>query len=78
MFENFMISEVKKEISYLNLDYKVNYWRLKSGSEVDLVLHNHNELIGCEIKLTEGAFSQAFKNRYPKAKTHVINSNNFI
>ena len=78
MFENFIITEVKKEISYLDLDYKVNYWRLKSGSEVDLVFHNNKELIGCEVKLTNGIISKAFCNRYKEAKTHIITSDNFI
>ncbi|PIZ47792.1 hypothetical protein CO180_00280 [candidate division WWE3 bacterium CG_4_9_14_3_um_filter_41_6] len=78
MFENFIVTEVKKEISYLGLDYQLNYWRLKSGSEIDLVINNNKEFIGCEIKLTDGKISQAFKNRYPEAKTHLINSNNYI
>ena len=78
MFENFIITEVKKEISYLDLDYKVNYWRLKSGSEVDLVFHNNKELIGCEVKLTNGIISKAFCNRYKEAKTHIITADNFI
>lgn len=78
MFENFVVTEVKKEISYLGLDYQLNYWRLKSGSEIDMVITNKSEFIGCEIKLTDGKISQAFKNRYPDAKTHLINSDNFI
>lgn len=78
MFENFVVAEIKKEISYLGLDYKLKYWRLKSGSEIDLVISNKDEFIGCEIRLTDGKISQAFKNRYPEAKTHLINSDNFI
>ncbi len=78
LFENFIISEIKKEIDYLHLNYQVNYWRLKSGSEVDLVISNSKELIGCEIKLTSGSISVAFKNSYPEASTHVLNSRNFF
>lgn len=78
LFENFIISEVKKEISYLGLNYQVHYWRLKSGSEIDLVLSTKNEYIGCEIKVNDGKISQAFKNRYPEAKTHLVNSDNFV
>jgi predicted AAA+ superfamily ATPase len=78
MFENFIITEVKKEISYLDLDFKVNYWRLKSGAEIDLVLHNHKMLIGCEVKLRKSVLSSSFKNRYPDAKTCVITSENFM
>lgn len=78
MFENFVINEIKKEFSYSDLSYNLYYWRLKSGSEVDLVMSSHNDLIGCEIKFIDGKVSSAFKNRYPKAITHVISTKNFI
>ncbi len=77
LFENFIINEVKKTISYEDLNYKVNYWRLKSGAEVDLVLSNHKDLVGCEIKLTKGKVKESFKSRYPNAKTCVVNTGNF-
>lgn len=77
LFENFIINEIKKEIDYNHMDYNVHYWRLKSGSEVDLILSNNADLIGCEIKLNSGNISVAFKNKYPNAHTHVLNSENF-
>ena len=78
MFENFIVSELQKIISYNQLDFKINYWRLKSGSEVDIVLSNASELYGLEVKITKGKTSVAFTNRYPKAKTRIINKNNFF
>lgn len=78
LFENFVINEVKKEIDYLELNYKVNYWRLKSGSEIDLVLSNSQTIFGCEIKYSKGIISKAFQNRYPNAKVHLITSDNVI
>ncbi|MEI6221957.1 MAG: ATP-binding protein [bacterium] len=78
MFENFIISELKKEIAYLDLDYTLHYWRLKSGSEVDLVLSNNKKIIGCEIKFHQGKIAKAFLNRYPQAQTHVITADNFL
>ncbi len=78
IFENFVINEIKKEIDYYDLNYKVNYWRLKSGSEVDLILSNNNELIACEIKQRRGEFSKAFTNRYKNAKTCKITFDNVI
>lgn len=78
IFENFVINEVKKEIEYLDIDFKANYWRLKSGSEVDLVLSNTHDLIGCEIKYSSGLISKAFQNRYPDAKVHVVTQENMI
>ncbi len=78
MFENFIISEVKKEISYLDLNLKVNYWRLKSGAEVDLVLSNSQSLVGCEIKLHNGDITSSFKSRYPEAEVRVVNSESYM
>lgn len=78
LFKNLVVSEVLKEISYKRLDYTVNYWRKKGGSEVDLILRNNSEFIGCEIKLHKGSISQAFKNRYPEAKTHVLTLDNIL
>lgn len=77
MFENFIISELQKIISYQQLDLKLHYWRLKSGSEVDIVLSNSRELYGIEVKLQNGQFSTAFTNRYPEAKTRLITKSNF-
>ena len=77
MFENFIINEIRKSIDYSGPDYKINYWRTKSGSEVDLVLSNHKEVIGCEIKYRNGKITKAFSNRYPEAKLHVVTSENF-
>jgi len=78
MFENFVINEVKKEVDYLDLDYNVNYWRLKSASEVDLILSNASELVGVEIKYSGGTISRAFRNRYPHAKLHLTTHENIM
>ena len=78
LFESFIITEVKKEVEYLDLNFEVHYWRVKSGYEVDLVLSSHKELIGVELKLNKGSITKAFTNRYPEAKTIVINSENFF
>jgi uncharacterized protein len=77
MFENFIITEVQKSLVYSRQRYSLNYWRLTTGSEVDLVLSNHQELIGVELKLNKGSITKAFTNRYPEAKTMVINSENY-
>lgn len=77
MFENFIISEVKKINTYQNNPYQLHYWRTKSGSEVDLVLSKPDILIGCEIKQKKGNLSSAFLNRYPQAQSHLITKNNF-
>ncbi|MFQ5493092.1 MAG: DUF4143 domain-containing protein [Candidatus Dojkabacteria bacterium] len=77
MFENFIISEVQKSIAYQNLDYKINYWRLKRGTEVDLVLYSQQELYGVELKLQKGKVSSSFTNRCSHAHTRVVTKGNF-
>lgn len=77
LFENFLISEIKKAISYTTSNDTVHYWRTKSGAEVDLVLSHNHQLFGCEIKLGTGTVSPGFIRRYPSAQTRVITPNNF-
>lgn len=77
LLENFIITEIKKSIDYLHLDYKINYWRQTSGAEVDVIISNNSELFGCEIKMSDGKVSQAFTLKYPNAKTKIISSSNF-
>ena len=77
MFENFVMTELHKTIKYKNLDYNLNYWRLKSGAEIDIVLSNHHKVYGIEVKLHKGKLTKVFKNRYPKAKVKIISQDNF-
>lgn len=78
IFENFIVGEFLKINSYLDLGYKMNYWRLKQGSEIDLVIHKGpDELRGIEIKYLRKELGSAFQNRYPKAKVQLITVENF-
>jgi len=77
IFENFIISEVLKHNSYFGKNYQLSFWRTKQGAEVDLVLHNQNEIIGCEIKLSKGKVSTSFNKRFPITKSKIINIENF-
>ena len=77
LFENFIVAEILKLNSYGEFGYHLNYWRTKQGSEIDLVLSKESNLIGVEIKYHEGKVTKGFSNRYPKAKTLIINAHNF-
>lgn len=77
LFENFLITEIKKILSYNNDQTRVHYWRTKSGSEVDLVLDYQHQLYACEIKLNKGTVSAAFVHRYPHALTRVLTPKTF-
>jgi len=77
LFENFIISELTKQNSYLDSNYKFYYWRTKQGSEIDIVIENNKELIGVEVKYKQKAINKAFKNRYPESKVKLITADNF-
>lgn len=77
LFENFMISELIKQDSYWEKNFKFYYWRTKQGSEIDVVLERGNELFGVEIKYKRKVINKAFKNRYPEAKVRLITADNF-
>lgn len=77
LFENFIVSELIKQDSYLDKNSKFYYWRTKQGSEIDVVLEKGNELIGVEIKYKRKAINKAFKNRYAKAKVRLVTAANF-
>ena len=77
LFDNFIISELLKQDSYSEKNFKFYYWRTKQGSEIDVVLEKGSELIGVEVKYRRKAFNKAFKNRYPQAKVRLVTADNF-
>ncbi|MDO8667640.1 MAG: ATP-binding protein [bacterium] len=77
LFENFIVSELIKQDSYSDRNYKFYYWRTKQGSEIDVVLEKGSELFGVEVKYKRKAVNVAFKNRYPEAKVKLITAENF-
>ncbi len=77
LFENFIVSELIKQNSYAEKNYKFRYWRTKQGSEMDVVLERVGELFGVEIKYQRKSANKAFNNRYPKAKIRMITASNF-
>lgn len=50
LFEHAVILEMIRRIRALNLDYKVYYWRTRTGLEVDCIIDTGMELIPIEIK----------------------------
>lgn len=80
IFENFIISEVYKLNHYGNFGFKMNYWRTKQGSEVDLVISlKNNRQIAVEIKSKERSSGvKAFTNHYPEASFYTVTKDNFF
>lgn len=77
LFENFIISELVKQNSYSDSNFKFYYWRTKQGSEIDVLLEKRGELIGVELKYKRKAINKAFKNRYSEAKVRLVTADNF-
>lgn len=78
LFENFIVSEFLKYNYYGNFGYSFNYWRTKSGSEVDLVLNKTGQkTIALEIKSKSQRINQAFMSRYPESKMAIISKDNY-
>lgn len=77
LFENFIFSEVIKSNAYLKTGYKIQYWRTKQGSEVDLILSRNNEIHAVEIKLNKKRVNTSFLKRYPQASFKTLSIENF-
>ncbi|MBU2632627.1 ATP-binding protein [Patescibacteria group bacterium] len=80
LWENFLISERIKYLSYSQL-YTSNYfWRLYTGAELDYVEEAGGELIGYEFKFggRVAKAPQGWKTAYPDSKFKCINRDNFL
>lgn len=75
--ENFVFIEL------LKLGYEINYWRTKSGAEMDFVIHTNNgQIIPIEVKLSGskalGKSFYSFLNEFKPEKALVITFNEFF
>lgn len=75
-FEHFIYTELAAHASYSEVDYPINFWRTKSGLEVDFVLADGE--IAIEVKGTERVDNRllksimAFKEQFKPQKTLVV------
>lgn len=79
IFENFVVSEMRKREA--NQPQKTNFyfWRTYEQKEIDLVTEKNNNIGAFEIKLHQlksSAGLAAFKKQYPQAKTKLITIDN--
>ncbi len=86
LFENFLISERLKYLSYNNIDFDRYFWRTKQQQEIDYLeecLDNNEQtkiLNAYEFKFSKKAktnFSKTFINNYKVSKTILVNESNF-
>lgn len=54
LWENFIVSERRKQLLYLQKNYSSYYWRTYTGAEIDYVEEGEEGLTGFEIKMTKG------------------------
>ncbi len=79
LWENFIVSERRKQLFYRQKSVQSYFWRTYSGSEIDFVEEGENGLMGFEIKMTKT------KSRIPKlwqqeyhGGFQLINRNNYL
>lgn len=81
--ETLFLQSLQALNDYLNLDYKIQFWRTKTGLEVDFVILGPRGFHAFEIKRSNntggGALRglKAFGEEYPEAKLHYIFCGNF-
>ena len=75
-FEHFIFTEIAAHSSYSELDYKINFWRTKSGYEVDFILGEG--MVAIEVKGTNYVENRemrplnAFIDEYAPQKALVV------
>jgi uncharacterized protein len=79
LWENFLISERRKLLSYRKITVNFHFWRTHTGAELDLIEHRGGEPHGYELKWRKGAMRAAttFLDAYPHATTALINQTNY-
>jgi len=80
LWENYLISERMKKMSY-NREYVKNYfWRTFAGQEIDFIEEVDGKISAFEFKWNPKAkpkFSKSFTNEYSPEVTQVVNSENY-
>lgn len=78
LWENFLVSERRKQNLYKDTFAKMYFWRTKQQQEIDFVEENNGQVTGFEFKWNnkKSKFPQNFMDTY-KAEGHVIDRNNF-
>jgi predicted AAA+ superfamily ATPase len=78
LWENFLVSERRKQNLYKDTFAKMYFWRTKQQQEIDFVEENNDQITGFEFKWNnkKAKLPQSFIETY-KAEGHVIDRKNF-
>lgn len=81
LFEQWVVLETHRLLSYKQSEARLFYWRTNMGAEVDLLIEKHGKIIAaCEIKASRNVSRadlsglRAFSEDYPKARCLVISN----
>lgn len=80
LFENFIISEKVKRLSYDGFYGKIHFWRNTQQAEIDFLEIIENEISVYEIKYSpqkKVVFTKSFTEKYHPVKQTVINKDNY-
>lgn len=79
LWENFIVSERRKQMFYLQKNVRSYFWRTYTGSEVDYVEEGEDGLNGFEIKITKNKVKapKAWSEEY-KGGFQVISRSNYL
>ena len=76
--ETLVFQELQANISNLNLNYDIYFWRTSDGTEVDFILYGESGFIAIEVKRKRNIIKKdlsglkAFNRDYPSAKNYVF------
>jgi len=78
LWENFLVSERRKQNLYKDTFSKMYFWRTKQQQEIDLVEESSGQIFGYEFKWNrkKANFPKTFTETY-NAETSLINKENF-
>ena len=76
--ETLVFQELQANISNLNLNYDIYFWRTSDGTEVDFILYGESGFLAIEVKRKRNIIKKdlsglkAFNRDYPSAKKYVF------
>lgn len=79
LWENFIVSEKKKEENWIGNPLALYFWRTYDQQEIDLVEEKNGQLFGYEIKWTKAKKKapKAWREGYPKASWQTVTNKNY-
>jgi len=81
LWENFIISELRKKVDYDQITNRDYFWRTYQQQEIDYIIEKNGQFYAYEIKwnpMRKVKFPVTFTKAYPDTETHIINRNNFM